>query len=162
MSRSVRQFVDDRGEPAPMPHLPDFDRIASDVPGLRPLLLELDLTRFGWRKALRPRQIVWLVLSCGLWMAAYMPIRNQPLVFRMAMSAGVIVAIMTSAYMLRRADFWRGLGRVRRVMLEAALCPSCTHALDGLPEMEDGCVVCPECGSAWRVDAITRSLPPVA
>lgn len=31
-------------------------------------------------------------------------------------------------------------------------CPCCAYRLVGLPPEEDGCVVCPECGAAWRVE----------
>ncbi|CAG1008015.1 hypothetical protein PHYC_03508 [Phycisphaerales bacterium] len=32
------------------------------------------------------------------------------------------------------------------------LCATCGYRLDDLPAEEDGCVVCPECGSAWVRD----------
>lgn len=31
-------------------------------------------------------------------------------------------------------------------------CASCGQDIRGLPTAEDGCTVCPECGSAWRID----------
>ncbi len=33
-------------------------------------------------------------------------------------------------------------------------CGQCTFSLRGLPPESDGCVVCPECGAAWRRDQI--------
>ncbi len=30
-------------------------------------------------------------------------------------------------------------------------CRACRFPLEGLPVEDDGCVVCPECGAAWRV-----------
>ncbi len=43
----------------------------------------------------------------------------------------------------------------RRVSTRAAIladmCAACTHPLTGLPVEADGCVVCTECGAAWRV-----------
>jgi ssDNA-binding Zn-finger/Zn-ribbon topoisomerase 1 len=44
-----------------------------------------------------------------------------------------------------RAPFFVSIGR----------CPSCGYELSQLPIEADGCVVCPECGGAWR-----RSSPP--
>lgn len=38
------------------------------------------------------------------------------------------------------------------------MCPACAHALESLPVAADGCTVCPECGSAWRVEP-PSSLP---
>jgi hypothetical protein len=48
-----------------------------------------------------------------------------------------------------------GVSVTRRIrmltFLECGLCPACVYRLDGLAAEEDGCVVCPECGAAWRV-----------
>ena len=53
-----------------------------------------------------------------------------------------------------------GRRHVRRlfvpVMLEHACCPSCGYDLTGLTPEDDGCVVCPECGAAWRMTARQR------
>jgi hypothetical protein len=35
-------------------------------------------------------------------------------------------------------------------------CPQCAYRLSDLKPEADGCVVCPECGAAWRSDAIER------
>ncbi len=35
------------------------------------------------------------------------------------------------------------------------LCPQCLYELHGLPAEDDGCVVCPECGAAWRFDVVS-------
>ena len=56
--------------------------------------------------------------------------------------------------------FWRltdripHASRVDRVLSERRLCVVCGYTLRGVPAQPDGCTVCPECGSAWR-------LPPV-
>lgn len=34
-----------------------------------------------------------------------------------------------------------------------AHCAGCWYPLSGVPQQEDECVVCPECGAAWRVQA---------
>lgn len=57
-----------------------------------------------------------------------------------------------------------GLGLIWRSQMRAALhrlearraalppvCPSCRYDLAGLSPEGDGCVVCPECGAAWKV-----------
>ncbi|MEZ6243093.1 MAG: hypothetical protein R3B57_08625 [Phycisphaerales bacterium] len=33
-----------------------------------------------------------------------------------------------------------------------ALCASCGYSLGGLTPEHDGCVVCPECRAAWRLE----------
>ena len=45
-----------------------------------------------------------------------------------------------------------------RVQLSRYLahCAGCWYPLSGVPQQEDGCVVCPECGAAWRVQAATH------
>ncbi len=40
--------------------------------------------------------------------------------------------------------------RVVAAYLAEQLCPSCAYPLAGMPAAEDGCVVCPECGAAWK------------
>ncbi len=40
-----------------------------------------------------------------------------------------------------------------RAMLSMRVCVGCFYDLRGIPERESGVVVCPECGSAWRVEA---------
>ena len=45
-------------------------------------------------------------------------------------------------------------GRAMRVMLKHRTCPHCGYNLLGLPADEtDGSTICPECASAWRLDA---------
>lgn len=40
---------------------------------------------------------------------------------------------------------------VRREVIRAHFCPSCSYRLRGVPPEPDGCTVCPECGAAWRL-----------
>ncbi|GJM18987.1 MAG: hypothetical protein DHS20C14_12000 [Phycisphaeraceae bacterium] len=40
---------------------------------------------------------------------------------------------------------------LRGVTRRLGVCWSCGYDLKGLPAAADGCVVCPECGAAWRV-----------
>jgi hypothetical protein len=41
------------------------------------------------------------------------------------------------------ADAWLKHGR----------CPHCTYVLKDIPDIEEGCKRCPECGAIWRTDA---------
>lgn len=142
-----------------MPYLPDLDSICSKIPGLRSLLIELDPTRPGLRRAIRPGQLTWYATACVLWVAVYLFTRGQPFVFRLAAGAAIIVLVVVGSYFRRRSGFRKGLRDVRRIMLEASRCPSCTHPLDGLPRHDDGCVVCPECGAAWISPETSRHTP---
>ncbi|MHC5114515.1 MAG: hypothetical protein ACYTGP_08830 [Planctomycetota bacterium] len=59
----------------------------------------------------------------------------------------IILVVWTGA---KQARF----GRIRKAMLGHRRCPHCGYDLRGLaPEEVDGCVICPECGCAWRLDA---------
>ena len=72
---------------------------------------------------------------------------------------GGFVLLAPAAGML---TWWLTLGSVRRrrfrrladVYLGSGRCASCAYALAGLAAEEDGCVVCPECGAAWRADRL--------
>lgn len=41
---------------------------------------------------------------------------------------------------------------IARDCVRAGYCASCGQDLTGLPRADDGCLVCPECGAAWRGD----------
>ncbi|MFM9959114.1 MAG: hypothetical protein ACKVZJ_13705 [Phycisphaerales bacterium] len=57
---------------------------------------------------------------------------------------------------LRRAEKRQG-PETARIMLADGLCPCCAYGLADLPHEHDACVVCPECGGAWRSDRIIRA-----
>lgn len=40
--------------------------------------------------------------------------------------------------------------RLRPLLVRMELCPACGYSIKGLPVQSDGCVVCAECGAAWR------------
>ena len=51
---------------------------------------------------------------------------------------------------------WFGVKRKRMrhvttAMLKHSTCPHCGYNLRGLPTDDDGCNVCPECASAWKL-----------
>lgn len=54
---------------------------------------------------------------------------------------------------------WQSKKRVRPFvaasMVTEGICGSCGYALAGLPVEADRCVVCPECGAAWRASRMT-------
>jgi hypothetical protein len=59
--------------------------------------------------------------------------------------------------------FWRSKRSVlnespsllAEVMVQIGRCGVCAYELKGLEPESDGCVVCPECGAAWRDPAST-------
>jgi hypothetical protein len=48
--------------------------------------------------------------------------------------------------------FRAGRHRLARIIAGHGYCPSCGYHLAGLAAAADRCTVCPECGSAWRLD----------
>ncbi len=56
---------------------------------------------------------------------------------------------------------WSGRRYVRdryhRVILAKQYCPSCGYRLVGARPEGDGCIVCPECGAAWRLPSASAS-----
>ena len=51
---------------------------------------------------------------------------------------------------------WRSMGDdpllIVRIMLRRKRCPVCTYSIEGLPAQDDGCVICPECAAAWKLE----------
>ncbi|MEM1165048.1 MAG: hypothetical protein AAGI30_02020 [Planctomycetota bacterium] len=45
-------------------------------------------------------------------------------------------------------------------MARPPMCPACDFDLDELVPEDDGCTVCPECGTAWRVGEMPREPVP--
>lgn len=76
-----------------------------------------------------------------------------------ALASGVSIALTFSGAFWAMRRFEKSLAAdAARLMLIDALCPSCAYGLHGLPEDPDGCLVCPECGAAWRRGRMTRTL----
>ncbi|MFK7758772.1 MAG: hypothetical protein AB8C13_02365 [Phycisphaerales bacterium] len=46
---------------------------------------------------------------------------------------------------------WNSAEHAKRAVLSIGYCPSCTYRLFDLQTEDDGCVVCPECSGAWKV-----------
>ena len=60
----------------------------------------------------------------------------------------VVVLIPYSMLTLPRARY---RAHRRRILLHEGLCAGCAYSLRSLVAESDGCTVCPECGSAWRL-----------
>jgi hypothetical protein len=61
------------------------------------------------------------------------------------LAIGLVIAVYGS--------LWVSLpGVTRSVLLAGQRCPACGQSLRGVPPMDDGLTVCPECGHAWRAE----------
>ncbi len=60
-----------------------------------------------------------------------------------------IFALISVALAARRA-LERRAERLRRELVAGGRCASCGYDLGSTPALDDGCRICPECGSAWN------------
>lgn len=112
----------------------------------------------AWRGIPKP---AWIHLGCMVvlegfvvYLAAWGIHRNSVSKF-----AGpydwIYPAIMIPLAVLVVASVWVGMrwkhaASLATEYIRAGICGSCGYALSGLTPGDDGCVVCPECGGAWR------------
>ena len=73
-----------------------------------------------------------------------------------AQAAFVLAAIWAGLVILIARDVQRGeYTGLKNVLKLRRICFGCGYRLDGLARENDACVVCPECGAAWRLDERT-------
>lgn len=107
------------------------------------------LIQFAFTFAIVGAILVVIVTSVHLWPSA-------PRWFPMAMFMG-----MSFAYgPIFRRVWIRFRGRsIANLILAEGLCPSCGYNLHGVHTDSDACIVCPECGGAWRRERLQRTAP---
>ncbi|MEQ8316270.1 MAG: hypothetical protein RIE77_10375 [Phycisphaerales bacterium] len=64
--------------------------------------------------------------------------------------AGVVVVLVALA--LHPFVVPRAIRAHKRGFLDEGYCPACGYSIAGLELEEDNCRVCPECGSAWKLE----------
>lgn len=86
-----------------------------------------------------------------IWLMMFSPVAM------MLMNAGLQGGMGASGFF----GFGEPSSPVKRVLVRAMLregkCASCGYPLKGIPAQGDGCVVCSECGAAWRGARLGRS-----
>ena len=92
--------------------------------------------------------LIVMLAARGLWRAYTSPFAKPNDWIHPAMMIGFAVVIVWLV--------WRGMrrqhaGSLATEYVRAGVCGSCGYALQGLGREPDGCVVCPECGAAWKV-----------
>lgn len=93
--------------------------------------------------------LVWLVVIDPM----ITPVLGFPTrVYGAAIAAGV-ASILTDRVLARRIARSRW-DHICRLALAESSCPACGYLLSGALSEPDGCVVCPECGGAWRADRV--------
>ncbi|MDX2148109.1 MAG: hypothetical protein SFZ23_11375 [Planctomycetota bacterium] len=97
--------------------------------------------------------LVWLVVL-GIAALVFLTLTQGPIVIAMTLvspvSATLFVVLITTIVQVGRA-ISRRADENRELALATGQCPACGYPIrDARPE-SDGCVCCPECGSAWRL-----------
>lgn len=169
MRPRLRPFLDDRGREVSFPALASLDELEDereeleeDDGGLEELLARINPCNPEMRTPLTGGQIAWVCFSGLFWFPLFWLVRREPFYVKCVLMGGVIIAVMAIGQAYRKRWLVRGARELRQIVLEMRRCPSCTHSLEGLPRHEDGCVVCPECGSAWQTADPSTPHPPVA
>lgn len=88
----------------------------------------------------------WAIPAIGGWGRSQLVSVGGVIVLVVMLGLMVATGMFFGSFMSRR----RGITAVR-ACLRSAVCPSCGYSLAGVPAEEDGCVMCGECGGAWRV-----------
>lgn len=93
-------------------------------------------------RTVKPGEIHFVTQAIGLF---------APVFFTMFFAGASIFAIATRVWIPGVARQWLAMGS----------CASCRYSLAEIEPEADGCVVCPECGGAWKISR-TNSEPPTS
>ena len=151
-SRPPKQLVDDRGrpiDPAAVRLQPGISGIAApDDPQLADLRMRAVLSQGG-------SSPLWaVVVSCIVGAAVGIAIitgaRFMPGLPMWVPGVVVAVIILTVASIRSARSAGRRAAAAADLFLREGRCAGCAYVLDGVAPAADGCVVCPECGAAWK------------
>lgn len=143
--RPFARCVDDRGRKR------DFDRREPRRSARRasvdPAMIKAELRplrQLAWYQFLLT--VIVVILSGRLHdaLGGHVPAVQRWIISVVAMLGLMAIGLMPITARLYRAQ--------RRAGLALGSCPSCGYPVTGLTVQNDGCRVCPECGSAWRMD----------
>lgn len=70
---------------------------------------------------------------------------------------GIAAALIMPLQRWNRSRVW---SEFVEAFVENGICAGCGYSLEHLGEQGDGCVVCAECGAAWRAERIRRFMSP--
>lgn len=93
--------------------------------------------------------IVVFAMLPALWAFQLVKVVGLVWVLVTAIPFGIVVGLAQTSVFLN-VSRWVLAQRTAEVISSARRCASCGYPLGAAAE-EDGCVVCPECGAAWRV-----------
>lgn len=124
-------------DPRKLPTPIQMDRVATD--GVNEWMRAHPLPLRSW---LRAMAAVGLIFLCFIVVGLF--IRSWSACFMM-LPACLLIGPLVLRPMNVMYVRWRA-----RAIVAIGRCPSCGYELSQLPIEADGCVICPECGAAWR------------
>jgi hypothetical protein len=93
-----------------------------------------------------------VIAWCGVWSGVsifWLPaLALPPAIKAIAIGAGGFLAVPPFMWWIVRSH----RREIARMVASEHYCASCGYSLREMSAAEDGCTVCPECGSAWRLD----------
>lgn len=162
----VRKIHDDRNRPACFATLDDLHRLHKTDRDLESILNHTDPRNVRLFGPMSRTHVVWTIGLVALYTAVSAVTASFPMFVQVFVAAAAIILALAIGGVYWQRALGRAAFEIRAILIKKSLCPSCTHSLTGLPLQSDGCVVCPECGAAWRPANPVHStgaadLPPV-
>lgn len=119
--------------------------------------MEMSLTRRSL--TLQGIGLLVILVWCGVWFGVsivLMPVLPVPSVLKGALiGIGGFLAMPPVIWWLMRSH----RQEVASMVTREHYCASCGYSLREIDAAPDGCTVCPECGSAWRITSKDQSPP---
>lgn len=157
---TFRPLLDDRARPIRRLDRRDLVRASrSDNPGLAMLARRLAASiKSETRRTTPDRLAIGVVMTIGVLLAYGFLGATATALFGLS-GAGVglvlLVGLIVLANRVYAAYVRRGaLSQIARTAVAEGVCGSCAFSLQGAPEGPNGCLVCPECGAAWRSERV--------
>lgn len=118
------------------------------------------IRRAAWRWARTPVALFVLLAAAALALAVVGAIKLGPVVIAVLVfspvAATLILVVSRSVASATESLDSRRIA-AKGMMIRSRRCPACAYRLTGIDAESDGCVVCPECGAAWELDAARYS-----
>jgi hypothetical protein len=126
--------------------------------GNRCLLIDVVLRRrASWARLLLSLGLCGVGLGLFFFVLFFPWIQPTPV---WAYGALVVIAVsLFAAFLVRSSDVAIRPASIEAETLSRGICPSCWELIHYIQPGDDGCTMCPDCGSSWRVPPPTKSTP---
>ena len=103
--------------------------------------------------------MLFVMLAMYTWMPVFQQLlrRTSWLAWPLALFQGLLIPISMTPFMYW--GLWRSRDHTAKAIILTGHCATCGYVLDGVQPESDGCTVCPECGSAWRLNGGKNARP---